>query len=150
MKSATDVLYFDTSILVPLFIQERASADVRRILDRLPADELTTSAWTRVEFSSALARDVRSGLLAAPQALQVDKEFESLIEQAFVVITPTVDDYALSKRYIQRHETRLKGGDAFHLAIASNHGARGIYCLDQGMMRAGALLGLPMYSYSPR
>jgi uncharacterized protein len=144
------MLYFDTSILVPLFIHERSTADVRQILGRLPADRLTTSDWTRVEFSSALARDVRTGLLNSRQATEADDEFQSFVAETFVVILPNADDYALAIHYLRRHEAKLRAGDAFHLAIASNHRAEMIYSLDQGMIEAGRRLGLPLYPYSPR
>jgi uncharacterized protein len=144
------MLYLDTSILVPLFVHERSTADVRQILGRLPADRLTTSGWTRIEFSSALARDVRMGILDSRQATEVDGEFQSLVAQTFGMILPSADDYALARRYLQRYEAKLRAGDAFHLAIASNHRAETIYSLDQAMIAAGRVLGLPMYPYSPR
>ena len=57
------MLYFDTSILAPLFLQESSSAKVERFVAGLPAGELAVSHWTRVEFSSLLAREVRMGAL---------------------------------------------------------------------------------------
>ena len=83
------------------------------------------------------------GRLEAKAALRANSEFEALVEKSFVVLTPTTDDYDLAKHYLMRFETRLRAGDAFHLAIAKNHGARAIYCLDQTMLTAGANLGLP-------
>lgn len=136
--------YFDTSILVPLFIEERATAETRQLLKRLGSRELATSQWTRVEFSSLLARDVRMGLIQPLQATEIDAQFESLVTRAFTLIVPNADDYALSKQYLQRYETKLRAGDAFHLAAASNHGVAGIYSLDHEMVRAGKRLGLPM------
>jgi len=39
------------------------------------------------------------------------------------VLVPGAADYELAKGYIQHFATKLKAGDALHLAIASNHGA---------------------------
>jgi|1185.fasta_scaffold305483_1 uncharacterized protein len=144
------MLYLDTSILVPLFIHERSTSDVKELLGRLPANKLTTSDWTRVEFSSALARDVRMGILDSRQATEADEEFESLLARTFVTLLPSAYDYALAKLYLLRHEAKLRAADAFHLAIASNRHAEMIYSLDQGMVAAGRALGLPMYPYKPK
>ncbi len=38
----------------------------------------------------------------------------------------------------------MRVGDAFHLAIASNHNASTFYTLDKKLLRAGKLLGLPV------
>ena len=53
------MLYFDTSFLVPLFLKEPTSGKIQQYLRRKHALELATSHWTRLEFSSLLAREVR-------------------------------------------------------------------------------------------
>jgi len=52
------------------------------------------------------------------------------------------DDTAL--RYLGRFETRLRAGDALHLAIANNHRAAVIYSLDRTLVDAGKILNLPV------
>ncbi len=73
------MLYFDTSFLTPLVRQEATSAQVERFVGSLPAGELAISHWTKVEFSSLLARHVRMGGLTAEAAKTVgfslDKTF---------------------------------------------------------------------------
>ncbi len=39
-------------------------------------------------------------------------------------------------------EVRVRAGDAFHLAIAANHGAEKILSLDQGFLKTGRQLKL--------
>lgn len=58
------MLYFDTSFLVPLILIEPTSVQVQRFFRRHANEGLVISEWTRVEFSSLLARDVRMGVLA--------------------------------------------------------------------------------------
>ena len=55
------MLYFDTSFLVPLILPESTSDKVAHFFRGLPAAELAVSHWTRVEFSSLIAREVRMG-----------------------------------------------------------------------------------------
>src|SRR3989442_10195977 len=138
------MLYVDTSFLVPLFLKEPTSAKIQQYLRRKHASELATSHWTRLEFSSLLAREVRMGGLEWRAALAADAQFEAVATESFLILMPSVKDFELAKEYLQRYETGLRAGDALHLAIASNHGAKSIYTLDKGLLKAGSRLGLPM------
>jgi predicted nucleic acid-binding protein len=62
--------YFDTSFLAPLILEEASSAKIEAFFARLPAGELVVSHWTRVEFASLIAREVRMGGFAASDALR--------------------------------------------------------------------------------
>lgn len=138
------MLYFDTSFVLPLFLEESTSTRVEQFFRRQPLDELVVSQWTRVEFSSALAREVRMGALDRRSALEIDAQFEAVVSKAFRILLPNAADFDLSKQYICRYETRLRAGDALHLAIACNNGAEAIFSLDHTLIAAGRLLDLPV------
>ncbi len=138
------MLYFDTSFLVPLILEEPTSGRIERFLRRQRTEALATSHWTRVEFSSLLGREVRMGGLDPKAALDADAQFEAVAAESFVVLLPTAEDYDLSKQYLLRYATGLRAGDALHLAIASNHRADTIYSLDKRMLTAGKVFGLPV------
>jgi predicted nucleic acid-binding protein len=138
------MLYFDTSFLAPLILEEAASADVERFMAALPTGILTVSHWTRVEFSSLLAREVRMGALDPAVARDADAQFETLVAESFIVLLPNENDYICAKEFLQKHETGLRAGDALHLAIAGNRRADSIFTLDKTMVRAGKALGLPV------
>jgi predicted nucleic acid-binding protein len=138
------MLYFDTSFLAPLILEESTSAAVERFLAKLPAEALAISHWTRVEFSSLLAREVRMGGMAPDLAREADDQFEAIVAESFLVLTPTVDDYESAKRYLAEPGTGLRAGDALHLAIGHNHRAEAIYSLDKRLLAAGKRLGLPI------
>jgi predicted nucleic acid-binding protein len=140
------VLYFDTSFLTPLLLMEATTIKVGRFLERNRPSGLSISHWTRVEVSSLLAREVRMGGIDREMALEVDARFESIVQQSFAVLLPTVEDFDLSKEYLRRYETKLRIGDAFHLAIAKNHRASMIHSFDKGLLKAAKLLGLPAES----
>lgn len=137
------MLYFDTSFLVPLILEEPTSARVEQFLRR-QSEQLSTSHWTRVEFSSLLAREVRMGGLDRELAIQADMQFEEVVAESFVILSPGAGDFETSKRFLRDHETGLRAGDALHLAIASNRRAASIYTLDKGMLDAGRRLRLPV------
>jgi predicted nucleic acid-binding protein len=138
------VIYFDTSFLIPLVLPEPTSERVAAFVRDLPADQLAVSQWTRVEFSSVIAREVRMGGLDAAAAARADTRFQAMVHDSFQVLLPTIADYDLARTYLARFETGLRAGDALHLAIATNHGAETLYSLDQGLVRAGAILLLPV------
>jgi predicted nucleic acid-binding protein len=136
------VLYFDTSFLVPLILPEATSDKIAAFVRRLPAEELTVSHWTRVEFSSLIAREVRMSGLDVEAAARADTRFEAMVDESFTVLLPDADDFGLAKRYLGQFETGLRAGDALHLAVASNHRAVVIYSLDKTLLKAGRILNL--------
>ena len=136
--------YFDTSFLVPLILPEETSDPIARFFEDLSGEELAVSHWTRVEFSSLLAREVRMGGLSADAAREADARFETMVEESFGVLLPNGEDFYLAKEYLGRFETRLRAGDALHLAIATNRRAEAIYSLDKVLLEAGKILGVPV------
>jgi uncharacterized protein len=140
------MLYFDTSFIVPYILPEATSGRVQRFFSEHHADELAISDWTRVEFFSMLAREVRGGGLPEQAAREADERFEATMTQSFLVVLPDRNDFNLCKRYLAQFDTGLRSGDAMHLAVAANHGAQMVYTLDKKLLRAGKMFGLPVSS----
>lgn len=134
------MLYFDTSFMAPLLLEEATSSKIEAFFGTCAAGELSLSHWTRVEFASLIAREVRMGGLTAGDARQVIAQFDELVADSFQVLVPTAADYELAKDYIQHFDSKLRAGDALHLAIARNHDAKMLYTLDQGLLDAAKLL----------
>lgn len=82
--------------------------------------------------------------MEAQEAVDLDAQFELAVDRSFSVILPDRNDFDVCKRYLQQFDTGLRGGDAMHLAVATNHGAQMIYTLDKKLLRAGKMLGLPV------
>lgn len=138
------MLYFDTSFIVPYILPESTSSAVQEFFKENETTDLAISDWTRVEFFSMLAREVRQGGLAEEAAREADTRFEAMMTQSFTIVLPDRGDFDLCKRYLQRFETGLRVGDALHLAIAANRNARTFYTLDRKLLRAAKLLGVPV------
>jgi predicted nucleic acid-binding protein len=138
------MLYVDTSFLAPLTLPEATSEAIAAFVRDLNGDELTVSRWTEVEFCSLLAREVRMGGLDRRAAVQAATRFEAMLSGSFSIILPLADDFSLARQNLGKFATGLRAGDAFHLAIASNHRARTVYSLDKAMVRAGEILGIPV------
>ncbi len=134
------MLYFDTSILAPLILKEATSEQVESFVAKLPVGEIYISHWTRVEFASLISREVRMGGLAEIDALAAIGQFDGLVADSCQVLIPGVSDFELAKRFVQQFATKLRAGDALHLAIASNQGAKVVYSLDEGLLAAAKIL----------
>ena len=137
------MLYFDTSFLVPLILPEAASEPVATFFEGVPAEDLAVSHWTRVEFASLLAREVRMGNLDVTAARKAGVRFETMVEESFIALLPNRDDFDRATEWLGRFETGLRAGDALHLAIAGNRQAEVVYSLDKAMITAGKTLGVP-------
>ncbi len=139
------MIYLDTSFLVPLFLVQPSSRAVRKIVSALPAAALSLSDWTKLEFASALAQEVRAGSIKTDDAERAQARFEAALK-TFRVILPEQADFDLAQDFVRNRRTGLRSGDALHLAIAANHDATIIYSLDKAFLKAGAILGLPVRS----
>ena len=137
------MLYFDTSFLAPLILPEATSEPVASFFEILPPGDLAVSHWTRVEFASLLAREIRMGGLDPAAAREADSRFEAMIRESFILLLPNPEDFDRARDCLNRHETGLRAADALHLAIAWNRSSEAIYSLDKRMIAAGRTLGLP-------
>jgi predicted nucleic acid-binding protein len=136
--------YLDTSFLTPILLNESTSAAIEQYVHRIDAGKLCISHWTKIEFASVVAREVRMKKFGATQGSAVLAEFDVLVGESMVVWTPTADDYNLAREYLEIFSTGLRCGDALHLAIAANHQVSKILTLDEGMISAGKRLKLPV------
>jgi predicted nucleic acid-binding protein len=107
------IVYFDTSALVPIVIEERSSTVCARLWDE--ADRVVSSRLASVEGRAALALAYRFGRLNDESLRAAVRTFESLIEE--------MDAVELTAGLGQRagalaEKMGLRGYDAVHLASA--------------------------------
>lgn len=131
--------YLDTSFIAPLLLQEASSTRVEAKLAAMEPGSLWISQWTRVEFASLIAREVRMGGLLTEQADTALLQFDTLVSESFRVLQPATADFELAKLYIQNYKSKLRAGDALHLAIAHNHRATMFHTLDKALLAAARL-----------
>jgi predicted nucleic acid-binding protein len=134
------MIYLDTDVLLPLFVREPESDRLRDWFEALPPHELTVSEWTRTEFVSAIGIKARRGDLEKRVAQDVVRTFHQLANDSLLVLVPERDDFLLSSRYLERFDLGLRAGDALHLAMALNHGARELYSLDRLLVKCAQKL----------
>ena len=138
------MVYLDTSFIAPLVISENSSAAVEALVMKVKSGDLVTGMWTQVELASLVARKRRMGEITAADADAVRRECRHILEESFNILAPAAADFATATKYLEMPKTGLRAGDALHLAIAANHGARKIWSLDRGFVQAGKYLKLPV------
>lgn len=138
------MVYLDTSFIAPLVIAEDSSDAVEAYVLKLKPREVTTSLWTQVELASLVSRKLRMGEFSGAEADAVRAEFDRVLSESFELLLPKAPDFATAARYLETPGTGLRAGDALHLAIAVNHGARQILTLDMGLIDAGRQMTLPV------
>jgi predicted nucleic acid-binding protein len=106
-------VYVDTSALLKVYIEEEGSALVRDQLDR--ATQLATSAITRVEVHTALARRRHGRDLPQAAYREVVRAFEADWER---VLRLAVSDAVLGQATRLGAEHVLRAYDAIHLSSA--------------------------------
>ena len=136
------MIYLDTSFLTPLFRAEPVSERVENFLAAQPPGTLAISHWTRIEFASVLARDVRMKAVNEATARKLIEEFDALADDSLHVLVPAAADFDLARHFVAEFTTRLRGPDALHLAIARNNGVEEILTLDDGLLFAARKLKL--------
>jgi len=137
------MIYFDTSFIAPFYIYEASSTTVVPIILSLPINKLAMSHWTAIEFASVLARKCRMKDISTELANDLLDLFEYEMRTSYQVILPTQSDYHLAISFLKQPKLGLRAGDAFHLAIAKNHTAELLLTLDEGLLKAAKLLGIP-------
>lgn len=136
------MFYFDTSFIVPYYVNEASSDAVAALLSGVPAGQLVVSEWTRVEFASQLARRVRMGELDTQLANTIMTAFEQDLKSAFHVLELEQQDYTQASRLLLVDPALgLRGPDALHLALASRYQTP-LYTLDVKLIQAAAALDL--------
>ena len=136
------MIYLDTSFLTPLFRTEPVSQRIEDFLAAQPPGTLAISHWTRVEFTSVMAREVRMKTLNAKAARKLIESFDALVNESLHLLVPAIADFDLARNFVAEFETQLRGPDALHLAIVRNNGIEEILSLDDGLIFAARKLKL--------
>ncbi len=107
------IVYFDTSAIVPIVVEEVSSPTASRLWD--DADRVVSSRLVYAEGRAALAMARRMDRLEEDELTTAVRDFESLYGQLDIVeVTPELvhDAGSLAERFA------LRGYDAVHLASA--------------------------------
>ena len=127
------MIYLDTSTAVALFVAEPASELVDAWLSACSV-ALVSSDWIVTEFASALSIKHRSGALGARDANVAWRNFEAFCRSGLRLFPVSRNAFEVAAQLVREPSHGLRSGDALHLAVAHEIGARTISSLDATMV----------------
>lgn len=128
------MVYVDTSVLVPLILNEPHSAAAADWYAR-ETSELVTAAWCIPEFASALGIKQRTGAIDAQQAQGAWTRFERLVAADLRLLPVEPANFHRAALLVLDAASALRAGDALHLACAEAAGATHMATLDAVLSR---------------
>ena len=134
MGRGTDMVYVDTSVLVPLFLNEPYSVAAAEWYAR-EKSELVAAAWCIPEFANALGIKQRTGAIDAQQAQGAWTRFERMVAADLRLLPVTPADFHRAAKLVLDATSALRAGDALHLACAEAAGAKHMATLDDVLSR---------------
>lgn len=135
------MLYVDASLAVSLITPEPHTGAAQAWLAAQDPQDLTVSDWVLAEVSSALSIKQRTGTLDERGRVQAQRTFDVLVRDSFRVLDVSRASFRDAAMMAGQPELTLRSGDALHLAVARQHGAR-LCTRDDRQAQAGRQLGI--------
>jgi predicted nucleic acid-binding protein len=137
------MIYVDTSVLVALLTKEPATAAVTTWFVAATAP-LVSADWCAVEFASAIAIKQRVGQLRPAYAKAAHSAFKDLTTGGLRLLPVSREAFHRAAELCRPYRGGLRAGDALHLAVAMEAGAKILASLDKRMNAEALQLGLPL------
>ena len=141
------MIYLDTSAAVPLFVAEHSSELVDRWLSECDVP-VVSSDWMVTEFASALSIKERLGALAAKDAKVAWRSFETFCQSGLRLAPVSRNAFEVAAKLVREPSYGLRSGDALHLAVAKEIGAKIISTLDATMASNAKRLKMKIVEFS--
>ena len=142
--------YWDTSVLLKLFVEEGDSALFTALIAEAGA-VVHTSELSRLELMRAFWGKRLDGAIARGAENALMRRFEDEIETKRIILIPAGSEVrshfeaVVRICYTRQRPIRLRTLDALHLASALAARAREIVCTDKRMVEAAGALQLKTY-----
>ena len=137
------MIYFDTSYVIKCYLNEAGSAELRRLAES--ANGIGCCLHGRLEFWTAVKRNVREKLITSPEA---DATFQRLVEDEtagvwhWFPVQPEMIELACRRVASAADSIFLRAADALHLACAAEHGFADFFTHDRHLLAAAPVFGI--------
>ncbi len=149
MSGLSGIRYYDTSALLPLYLEEPVTEAAQEALTR-DFGQLVTSVLALVEVQATLARHQREGSLNAAQSEAVMARLSHDLDGAprRLELGEAVLDEAIRLLRVQLSPP-LRTLDALHIASCLDYGTRGFVTADRQQAQFARALGLEVALLRP-
>ncbi len=139
------IRYYDTSAVLPLYLDEPATEAAHNALTR-DAGQLVTSVLTLIEVRSGIARYGREGILNAFQIEAIFGRVQSDLERTPRRLELTLEVLAEAVRLFRMQTILpLRTLDTLHIASCLRYGTRGFVTGDRQQARLAQAVGLDVH-----
>lgn len=137
------MIYLDTSALVALLTPEPSSA---RVIQWFAGETrpLFSADWCLAELASALAAKQRAKQLRAAQLRKAQQAFETLTAGGLRLLAVSREAHRQAAILCLQADSRLRAGDALHLAVALEAKIPWLAGLDSSMNASAQQLGMKL------
>ncbi|HEY1638816.1 MAG TPA: type II toxin-antitoxin system VapC family toxin [Rhizomicrobium sp.] len=133
--------YLDTSLLVAAATREPKTIGTQSWLSARPAGALAISDWVIAEFSAALSVKLRTRQLNESERADALAKFAQWTAEAFDTLPVKKSSFQSAAKFADQYKLGLRAGDALHMAIAFEAGAR-LCTLDSDLYHAASALSV--------
>jgi predicted nucleic acid-binding protein len=136
------VIYFDTSYIVRLYLEDPGWQKVREVA---ATDHIACCLLGRAESLAAFHRRFREGILSDRDMKVLYEQFKRECEAGAFRWLPLSNLVIAGLQKVYAHlpkSVHLRSGDAIHLACAAENGFKEIYSNDQQLLAAATNFGL--------
>jgi predicted nucleic acid-binding protein len=125
------MLYVDSSILVGLCTKETKSPAINKWYENSRDLQLISSTWMFTEFASALSIKERTGQITPKESKNAWKIFEAICNNDIELMPIDNKVFYSAGLLVLDSSSKLRSGDALHLAAAKFFKAKAIITLDK-------------------
>jgi uncharacterized protein len=136
------MVYIDTSVWVALLCFESNAAAIKKILAHQNMLSVCCSDWVKTELMSALSIKYRRGELDLDTLHVLHQTIDGLARNGSHWPTPLAIDFQTASHLCADPNTKLRAGDALHLAIAKRLKCSQFFSLDDALNANARALGL--------
>ena len=140
------MLYVDSSILVGLCTKETKSPAINKWYENSRDLQLISSTWMFTEFASALSIKERTGQITLKESKSAWKIFEAICNNDIELLPIDNKIFYSAGLLVLDSSSKLRSGDALHLAAAKFFKAKSIITLDKVLEKNASRLKIKTIS----
>lgn len=144
--AAQGLVYVDASAIVALFAGEPRGQGVRDWLDEVASAPLISADWCMTEVASALSLKVRTRQLSTDLAAAAWAQFGAACDALMTLVPVEPPDFVTAAQLCREPASRLRSGDALHLAVALRTGCAALLGFDDNLNQNAQAHGLAVIS----